>query len=184
MAIEDDPTPAGDENRVQALTAALEKRERELAILSHVAARIHSEENLESILDIALEEILKRMGLETAWVFVGDEHEGRLNLAASRGVARAYLEQVSEQGLDRCLCHEVFWSGHRMQARNTTQCPRMPTIIEGLAAPVAHACIPLRLEAPRRGVLNVAARPGELFSEDELRFLETLAHQVLSLIHI
>jgi signal transduction histidine kinase len=65
-----------------------------------------------------------------------------------------------------------------MQVRNTTQCPRMPTIVEGLTAPVAHACIPLRFEEHRRGVLNVAARPGEMFSEDELRFLETVGHQI------
>jgi len=54
----------------------------------------------------------------------------------------------------------------------------MPTIIDGLEAPVAHACIPLRFEGARRGVLNVAARPGEHFSDDELRFLDTLGHQV------
>ena len=65
-----------------------------------------------------------------------------------------------------------------MQARNTTQCPRMPDIIEGLSAPVAHACIPLRFDETTRGVLNVAARPGQLFTEDELRFLETLGHQI------
>jgi signal transduction histidine kinase len=65
-----------------------------------------------------------------------------------------------------------------MQARNTMQCPRMPDIIEGLAGPVAHACIPLKFEGSTKGVLNVAARPGELFAEEELRFLETLGHQV------
>ena len=65
-----------------------------------------------------------------------------------------------------------------MQARNTTQCPRMPDIVEGLSAPVAHACIPLRFAKGTRGVLNVAARPGQLFTEDELRFLETLGHQI------
>src|SRR5207244_11636965 len=65
-----------------------------------------------------------------------------------------------------------------MQARNTTQCPRMPDIIAGLKAPVAHACIPLKFEGATKGVLNVAARPGEQFSDEELRFLETLGHQI------
>jgi signal transduction histidine kinase len=88
------------------------------------------------------------------------------------------MEEIRTEGLGECLCPEVFWSGHRMQARNTTQCPRMPDIIEGLRAPVAHACIPLRFDRGRRGVLNVAARPGQLFNEDELRFLETLGHQI------
>src|SRR5262249_12456822 len=80
--------------------------------------------------------------------------------------------------LGRCLCPEVFSSGHPMQARNTTECPRMPSIVAGLARPVAHACIPLRFEARSRGVLNVAARPGEVFSEAELRLLQTLGHQI------
>ena len=109
---------------------------------------------------------------------MGTDEERKLHLAASRGVSQRYLDEVRTEGLGECLCPEVFWSGHRMQARNTTQCPRMPDIIEGLSAPVAHACIPLRFDKTTRGVLNVAARPGELFTEDELRFLETLGHQI------
>jgi len=167
-----------DDSRVRALAAALEKRDRELTILSHVASRIHGEDDVASILDIALEEILLTMGLKAAWVFLGDERNSNLHLAASRGVSPSYLDHVRKHGLDGCLCREVFWTGHPMQARNTTQCPRMPTIVEGLTEPVAHACIPLRFEDARRGVLNVAARPGEQFSENELRFLETLGHQI------
>src|SRR5262245_45338441 len=166
------------EERVRALDETVARRERELAILSHVASRVHGENEVEAILEIALDEILQRMGLETAWIFVGTDEEKKLQLAAWRGVSPRYLEEVRTNGLGECLCPEVFWTGHRMQARNTTQCPRMPDIVEGLTAPVAHACIPLRFDRGRRGVLNVAARPGQLFSEDELRFLETLGHQI------
>jgi signal transduction histidine kinase len=176
----DDPERirAAYEEQVRLLTDTLARRDQELGILSAVAARVHGEEDSQRILDIALEEILGRMRLEAAWVFMGDEKEKKLHLAASRGVNPAYLEEIRTEGLGECLCPEVFWTGHRMQVRNTTQCPRMPTIVEGLTAPVAHACIPLRFEEHRRGVLNVAARPGEMFSEDELRFLETVGHQI------
>jgi signal transduction histidine kinase len=169
---------AAYEERVRVLTQTLEKRDQELGILADVAARVHGESDVPRILDIALEEIVRQMKLQTAWVFMGDEKEKKLQLAASRGVNPAYLEEIETAGLGDCLCPEVFWTGHRMQARNTTQCPRMPTIVQGLAEPVAHACVPLRFEGHSRGVLNVAARPGEVFSEDELRFLETLGHQV------
>jgi signal transduction histidine kinase len=166
------------EERVRALNRELRQRERELMILSQVAGRVHGADEVPQILDIALEEILDRLDLNAAWIFTGDEQEGKLNLVASRGVSPAYLDEVRQHGLGECLCPEVFWSGHRMQARNTTQCPRMPAIIAGLAAPVAHACIPLKFEGATKGVLNVAARPGEQFSEEELRFLETLGHQI------
>jgi signal transduction histidine kinase len=166
------------EARVRALTEEIRQRERELAILSEVAGRVHGAEDVQRILDIALEEILRQMELKAAWIFVGDERDRKLRLAASQGVSPQYLEDVRTQGLGECLCPEVFWSGHRMQARNTTQCPRMPGIVEGLKQPVAHACVPMKFEGATKGVLNVAALPGEQFSEEQLRFLETLGHQV------
>ena len=166
------------EERVRALNREIRQRERELVILSQVAGRVHGAEDVQQILDIALDEILDRMELNAAWIFAGDEQERKLRLVASRGVSAAYLEEVRTQGLGECLCPEVFWTGHRMQARNTTQCPRMPDIVAGLKAPVAHACIPLKFEGATKGVLNVACRPDEQFSEEELRFLETLGHQI------
>jgi signal transduction histidine kinase len=166
------------EDRVRALNSAIQDRERELVILSHASARIHGAENMQEIFDIALEEILVGLRLNAAWIFIGDVGEQKLRLAASRGVSPTFLEEVRVHGLEECLCPEVFWTGHRMQARNTTHCPRMPDIITGLDAPVAHACIPLQFDAATRGVLNVAARPAEVFSEEELRFLDTLGHQI------
>jgi signal transduction histidine kinase len=175
---EDDRLRQSYEDRVRTLNQEIRHRERELVILAQVAGRVHGVDDVQGILDIALEEILDRMDLKAAWIFAGDERDRKLHLAASRGVSPAYLEEVRTQGLGECLCPEVFWSGHRMQARNTTQCPRMPDIVSGLTAPVAHACIPLKFEGATKGVLNVAARPGEQFSDDELRFLETLGHQI------
>lgn len=166
------------EDRVRSLESDVSARQRELKILSEVASKVHGEDEVQAILDIALEEILGRLGLHTAWIFIGQEKDQKLQLAASRGVSPVYLAEIERSGLGECLCPEVFWSGHRMQARNTTQCPRMPTIVDGLAEAVAHACIPLRFEKGSRGVLNVANRPGRLFTEDELRFLETLGHQI------
>jgi signal transduction histidine kinase len=166
------------EDRVRALQAEIVARDTRLNILARVASRVHAEHEERQILEIGLEEILSQLGLSTAWVFMGDEEEKKLRLAAWRGVAPRYLAEVGTRGLEECLCPEVFWSGHRMLARNTTQCPRMPHIVEGLEAPVAHACVPLRFEGKSRGVLNVAARPNQQFSDDELAFFETVGHQL------
>jgi signal transduction histidine kinase len=166
------------EERVRVLQAAAGRRDKELEVLSVVASRIHGEDDAVKVLEIALDEILGRLGLKAAWIFLGDQSDRRLRLAAHRGLSAEYLAEVAQEGLGECLCPEVFWSGHRMLARNTTQCPRMPHIVEGLASPVAHACIPLRFEGSARGVLNVAALPGQLFAEEELSFFETLGHQI------
>jgi signal transduction histidine kinase len=157
---------------------AIAARKRELAILADLAIRLHGQEDLQAILDTTLEGLLVGLGLQTAWIFLEDEKDQRLRLAAHRGVAPAYLETVAVQGLRECLCPQVFASGRGMLARNTTECPRMPMIGQGLDQPVAHACVPLTFNGTSRGVLNVAALPGEVFGDDELRFLETVGRQV------
>jgi signal transduction histidine kinase len=172
------PLPAAQQDDVRALREELEKRERQLLVLAEVAARIQGEDDVDAILEAALEAILRGLDLEAAWVFLGDQADRKLRLAAHQGVNPAYLREIETHGLGECLCPEVFSTGHRMVARNTTDCPRMPTIVAGLPEPAAHACIPLVLEGTSRGVLNVAARPGALFSEGELRFLETVGRQI------
>jgi signal transduction histidine kinase len=164
---------------VEALQQALQRRDRQFDTLEALGARVQRATTVDEILEGALEEILARMELSAAWVFLGEvaSPEG-LRLACQVGLSPAFVESVRKRGLEPCQCAEVLDTGHPMQARNTTQCPRMPELLAGLREPVAHASVPLRFEGPSRGVLNVAARPGSVFLEDELRFLATLGRQI------
>lgn len=165
-------------DRLEALERAVSRRERELAILADISLRHHGHEDVQEILDSTLEGLLEGLGLRSAWVLLWDQQGARLRLAAHRGISPAYLGLVERQGLGDCLCREVFASGHGGQARNTTECPRMPMIGDGLEQPAAHACVPLVFKGPSRGVLNVAALPGAVFDAAELRFLETVGRQL------
>jgi signal transduction histidine kinase len=171
-------SPARRSADVSELQLEVEARRRELAILADIAARLHGQEDVPAILDHTLDSLVGGLGLRTAWIFLSDTKDGQLRLAAHRGVSPAYLEAVSTRGLGECLCSQVFSSGQGVIARNTTDCPRMPTIGKGLEQPVTHACIPLVLDGPSQGVLNVAALPGEVFSDEELQFLQTVGRQV------
>src|SRR4029077_21217459 len=94
-----DRMKASYEDRVRTLADTVSQRERELAILAEVASRVHGENGVQAILDIALDEILTRMDLRTAWIFMGTDEERKLNLVASRGVAQRYLDEVRTEGL-------------------------------------------------------------------------------------
>ena len=98
------PTPtANQQGRVRELNRELSKRERELTLLSDVAERIHGLDDVQAILDVVLEEILKCFRLRSAWIFMGDEKDRKLRLAAARGVTPAWLAEVRRQGLGDCL---------------------------------------------------------------------------------
>jgi signal transduction histidine kinase len=175
---------SGASPRVRALLQAAADRERELAILADISTHVHGEEDVQVILDTTLDALLRGLGLDTAWVFLDDEKDRKLRLAAHRGLSPEYLELARARGLGECLCRQVLESGHGVQARNTIECPRMPMIAAGLAPrdpdvqAAAHASVPLAFNGASRGVLNVACRPGTTFEEPELRFLETVGRQL------
>jgi hypothetical protein len=151
------PTQEGEQH----LADRLARRDHELAILAEVAARIHGEEEAGAILDIVLDAIVGRMGLSTAWIFMSDGPSQALRLAASRGLPPEYNDELRRRGLGQCPCLRAITAGQAMAARNNRECPRMPTFVGKQGVP--HACIPLRLAGSGRGVLNVAARAGEVF---------------------
>jgi signal transduction histidine kinase len=165
-------------SRRRPLEEAVRQRERELRVLADVSVRLHGEEDVQAILDSTLDALLDGLGLDAAWVFLEDEKDRKLRLTAHRGISPAYLDLARARGLGECLCREVLASGHGLQARNTTDCPRMPMIGAGLAQPVAHASVPLAFNGASRGVLNVAAPAGATFDDAELRFLETVGRQL------
>jgi signal transduction histidine kinase len=128
-------------------------------------------------LQAALDLVLDKLGLTSGWIFWDADNRGRLGLAAARGVSESFLCKARENGIGDCLCKDVYASGLRMQARNTIECPRLPQLV-GASEPLVHACIPLKFERGIMGVLNIAGRPGDLFSPEELQFLETVARHI------
>ena len=132
----------------------------------------------EAMLQAALDLVLEKLGLEAGWVLWGESDRGELELAASRGISERFVRKARNEGIGECLCRDVFETGRLRFARNTTECPRMPEMIEGPGGLVSHACIPLKFERGTLGVMNIANRPGRTFSPQELQFLETVGNQV------
>jgi signal transduction histidine kinase len=167
---------AGEE--IDDLRSTIARRQRELAMLSDISTRLHGEEDVQRMLDGTLDCLLAGFALKSAWVFLEDEKDRKLRLAAHRGLSSEYLDLVRERGLGDCLCRQVFESGEGRQALNRTDCPRMPSIAAGLEQPVAHASVPLAFNGTSRGILNLAAPEGRTFDREELLFLETVGRQL------
>lgn len=162
----------------QDLASAVARRQRELAMLSEISTRLHGEEDVQRMLDATLDSLLAGFSLTIGWIFLEDEKDKSLRLAAHRGVSREYLAAARERGLGECLCRRVFETGEGRQALNRVDCPRMPSIGEGLEQPLAHASVPLAFNGTSRGILNLAAPPDRTFDAEELAFLGTVGRQL------
>jgi len=155
----------------------LARRNAELEVLRELAGALQEPRSEEETLQAALDLVLKRLGLEAGWIFWGESTRGELGLVACRGIAEDFVRRAREGGIGDCLCKDVFRTGKLRFARNTTECPRLPHLLPG-REPMTHACIPLKFERGTLGVLNIANRPGRLFTPQELQFLETVGNQV------
>jgi signal transduction histidine kinase len=155
----------------------LARRNVELETLREFRIAVQDVEREEDLLQAGLDLLLKRLGLESGWIFMGEESRCELTLAAHRGIDEAFVRRARESGIGHCLCAEVFATGTPMVARNTLDCPRLPELV-AQEAKTTHAAVPLKFERGVLGVLNIANRPNRLFSGDELKFLETFGNHI------
>ena len=155
----------------------LARRNLELETLREFTASGPELPGEDELLQQGLDLVLRNLGLQAGWIFWGERSRGTLDLAASRGVSESFVREARTNGIGTCLCRDVFDTGRLREARNTTQCPRLPDLVGG-TGPMTHACIPLKFERGILGVMNIAHRPGQMFSADELSFLETFGQQL------
>jgi signal transduction histidine kinase len=164
-----------DESRMQG--ELLARRNVELETLRELGARIQEKVEDHEILEAALQLVLEKLGLRSGWIFWGESKEGKLELAACQGISEPFVTQAKKTGIGPCLCQDVFNTGKLRVARNTLECPRLPDLLKGEIC-TSHACIPLKFERGVQGVLNIANRSGQVFSPQELQFLETVGGQI------
>jgi signal transduction histidine kinase len=164
-----------DQSRVQ--RDLLARRTVAMETLREMTTLLHEPGREDEMLQSALELVLARLGLEAGWIFWGESNGEKLELAAAQGVSETFVSRARDSGIGSCLCQDVFATGRLMCARNTVECPRMSELL-GTNQPVAHACVPLKFERGILGVMNIANRPGQVFTPQELQFLETVGSQI------
>ncbi len=155
------------------------RRTLELTTLSRVATALTSTLELPQVLQTIATSVLEVIGCDASAIFVLDETEGVLRLAATHGLSPEYVRR-SER-----LTVEVGGRGHAVAVRQ-------PIIVENLAADptlrriaplaeeegfVAFADLPLRVGERVIGMLAVFFSQPHHFTEGERELLSTFADQ-------
>ena len=63
-------------------------------MLSDISTRLQGEEDVQRMLDGTLDSLLAGFSLRTGWIFLEDEKDRKLRLAAHRGISTEYLSLV------------------------------------------------------------------------------------------
>lgn len=150
-------------------------REHDLEILNALARELSHSLELERVLETALRTVAELLGLETAWVWLIDEHGSEPRLAATRNLPPGLIEHADLM-LGECYCLSTYEAGDLRGAANVNVvwCTRLGKLREGSNGLQYHASIPLYADERRLGVLNVASRDWRKLSETDLNLLYTI----------
>jgi len=158
--------------------------ENELRVLKVIAETLNRSNDLNSMLQSVLIELLKVTGLTTGWIFLVNERP-RYSLVASNNLPPALsLENNKQMRNGACFCLNEYWDGKLTEPVNMIECKckRLEDAVKyswGETNGITHhATIPLSAGTERFGILNVASPGKKQFSKGELTLLQSVAYQI------
>lgn len=154
------------------------ERYQELLALSRVSAAISGLWDLDAVLNVALENILKIMKGTIGGILLVDEQTQTLSYHIHQGLSARYVEKM-RLGPGEGIAGRVAQSGKAILLEDITTDSRVghPDLVssEGLKA---FICVPIRAKDNVLGVINVASRRAHRFTSKDLHLLHSIGDQL------
>ncbi len=133
---------------------------------------------LEEILDVALEKVLKVMGLDAGLIFALDEGNQALNLAAYRGISPQTAKGVDRLKVGEGLCGRVAQTGEPLVVADTSRDERLTRLVIREEEFQAQLIVPLKSKGKVKGTMAVARRGPREFAPEEIALISTIGNQI------
>lgn len=157
---------------------ALERSNRRLSSLCHVASSVGRGLELGPVLDAALNSTLEVVGLESGWIYLRDPDGDRFYLASAVAPpADIQLESYTFPGTF-CGCQRALLAEDDWLAPTVRRCRRGGNGNVPAGEELRHFSVPLRARGMTLGVLNLVWTKDSPASDEELDLLEVLGAQV------
>jgi two-component system nitrate/nitrite sensor histidine kinase NarX len=166
------------EQRVEEKSRSVEVKNRELAALYDVAAFLNSSTATEPLCGIVLDKLSALIGARDGVVRLVDAKGKQLQIIASRGVSKNFLDEESCLAVGDCLCGVVARDGVAISSDFST--PSQPLLLhackrDGFQAMVA---IPIRSKQRVMGMLNLFFDTPRILPPSEIRLLESVGQHL------
>ncbi|ARJ50111.1 GAF domain-containing sensor histidine kinase [Staphylococcus lutrae] len=157
-----------------------------LALLKEIAEFLNEETELQSMLDGALNFLIKGSDFTTGWIFFIDE-EGQHTLESHHALPSALTNRNCHyMNNGRCWCVQSYHRHKLTKASNIINCSRINLASREFVTETDdithHATVPLRSGNEQFGLLNVATPFTTHYSDEDLELLESVAFQIGSAI--
>jgi diguanylate cyclase (GGDEF)-like protein/PAS domain S-box-containing protein/putative nucleotidyltransferase with HDIG domain len=159
----------------------IERHAKREETLHTIATAVSQSPNLVELLDSALEEVLKVMGLELGAVFVVDETSPKLAVKAYRGFSHEAITRVetiefTAAEMERATAlGQSTWHWDELLTED-----HLAPVIGAIAGDGVQSCmsIPLRAKRALHGAMVIASRAACEFSPDDIELLDAIGNEI------
>ena len=166
------------EQRVEDKSHSVEVKNRELAALYDVAAFLNSSTATEPLCGIVLDKLANLMDARDGVVRLVDPKGVQLQIVASRGVSKSFLDEETCLAVGDCLCGAVARDGIAVSSNFSNPMTR----------PIFYACkrdgfeamvaVPIRSKQRVMGMLNLFFETPRILPQSEIRLLESVGQHL------
>ncbi len=155
-----------------------------LTALNHIVETLNRAVDVRGVLNDALADLVRLMGLETGWIFVRDSEppgiwgENGYVLSAYHNLPPALDLDNAEAWERGCDCQDLCNRERLTKAHNEVLCGRLTKVSGDRRGLAMHASAPLRSGDRTLGILNVAAPDWSSFTPQSLALLTNVGNQI------
>ena len=166
------------EARSRELALQVAHRTEELAALNSVAAVVSRSLELEEILNDALDQTLRVMGIPAGGIYLLNERNEELTIATHRGFGSDFVRGIDRLRLGEGFSGRVAQSGNPLVVRDVSADQRLTRAAareEGIHSLVS---VPLSSKGKVVGTLFIATLGYREFTDQEVELLTSIGHQI------
>lgn len=164
---------------------AEEKEREQLKALQEVGAVINSSLDINQVLSVVMDAIIRLTKAERALLLLGDEETGQLQVQVARNVDRETIEKSASFEISRSIVRSVAESGEPVVTMNAQSDPRFAAQESIISYNLRSIlCVPLKMKDNIIGVIYADNRVASgLFVDADRDLLAAFANQAAVAIH-
>jgi nitrate/nitrite-specific signal transduction histidine kinase len=153
-------------------------RTRELEALNAISAVVSQSLDLDEVLHDAVDKTLQVMGVEGGGIYLLDQENGVLNIAAHQGLEPELVATIDGLKVGEGFSGRVVQSGEPLVVGDISTDPRLSRLEAQGEAGYSLASVPLTSKGEALGTLFIVTGSIREFSDHDVQFLSSIGHQI------
>jgi len=163
---------------LQASVEVTKDNEKRLASINRISSTVSESLELSTVLSNAIDNVMDVMQVDVAWVFLLDEKNGELTLAAQRGSSEELSRGVDRIKLGEGFNGRVAQTGQPLFVEDSSKDFRLTREVVSKFKLRSTLIVPISSKGKVNGTICIAMRSYRQFHPEELELLTAMGNQI------